>query len=144
MEDERKVSPNYCAVKWGVIDSKTNRQKNGQLSWVLNIQSLLLLYKGTTIWFWGGEGLEDFFNRNIYFIFRIKLFIFYIGQIKLSIFIFVVFSILDWSKSEGLKFFFSPSSRSKSNGRPLNQHFSWLYNLSVQRGRIEYEGETSV
>jgi hypothetical protein len=32
MEGERKVSPNYYAVKWGVIDSKTNRQKNGQLS----------------------------------------------------------------------------------------------------------------
>jgi hypothetical protein len=25
--------------KWGVIDSKTNRQKNGQLSWVLNTQN---------------------------------------------------------------------------------------------------------
>jgi hypothetical protein len=32
---------------------------------------------------------------------------------------------------------------SKSNGRPLNQNFIWLYSLSVQRGRIEYEGETS-
>ena len=73
------------------------------------------------------------------------------------------------SKSEGLKYFISPSSRSrylfstysrsniyfknlpspppppsKSNGRPLDQHFIWLYSLSVQRGRIEYEGETSV
>ena len=62
MEGERKVSPNYCAVKWGVIDSNTNRQKNEQFSWVLNTQILLLLYKGTTIWFWGGEeDLEDFF-----------------------------------------------------------------------------------
>jgi hypothetical protein len=40
MEGERKVSPNYCAVKWGVIDSKTNKQKNGQLSWVLNTKNL--------------------------------------------------------------------------------------------------------
>jgi hypothetical protein len=63
MEGERKVSPNYYAVKWVFINSKTNRQKNGQLSWVLNTQNLLLLYKGTTVWFrgtGGGEGLEDF------------------------------------------------------------------------------------
>ena len=53
--------------------------------------------------FWIREDWKIFFNRNIYCIFRIKLFIF----------IFMVFSILDWSKSEGLKYFFSPSSRSK-------------------------------
>ena len=113
MEDERKDSPNHCAVKWGVIDSKTNRQKNGQLSWVLNTQNLLLLCKGTTIWFWGGAWKIFLIEIFIFGIFRIKLFIFYIGQIKLFIFIFVVFSILDWSKSEGLKYFVSPSSRSK-------------------------------
>ena len=63
----------------------------------------------------GGVWLGRFFLFEIFIfsIFRIKLFIFYIGQIKLFIFIFVVFSILDWSKSEGLKYFFSPSSRSK-------------------------------
>ena len=110
MEGERKVSPNYCAVKWGVIDSKTNKQENEQLSWVLNTQNLLLLYKETTIWFWEWRGvrLGRFFLIEIFIfcIFRIKLFIFYIGQIKLFIFIFVVFSILDWSKSEGLKICF--------------------------------------
>ena len=116
------------------------------------------------------EGGGDFFLIGIFIFgsFRIKLFIFYIGKIKLFIYIFVVFSILDWSKSEGLKFFFLhlrdqnicfqhtpgqniyfknlPSSPppSKSNGRPLSQNFIWLYSLSVQRGRIEYEGETSV
>jgi hypothetical protein len=36
----------------------------------------------------------------------IQLYIFYLVQIKLFIFIFVVFSILDWSKSEGLEYFF--------------------------------------
>jgi hypothetical protein len=168
MEGERKVSPNYCAVKWGVMDSKTNRQNNGQLSWVLNTQNLLLLYQGTTIWFWGGGGVFFLIGIFIFGSFRIKLFIFYIGKIKLFIYIFVVFSILDWSKSEGLNFFFLhlrdqnfffqhtpgqniyfknlPSSPppSKSNGRPLSQNFIWLYSLSVQRGRIEYEGETSV
>jgi hypothetical protein len=53
--------------------------------------------------FWIREDWKIFFNRNIYCIFRIKLFIF----------IFMVFSILDWSKSERLKYFFSPSSRSR-------------------------------
>ena len=102
---EGKVSPNHCAVKWGVIDSKTKRQKNGQLSWVLNIQNLLLLYKGATIWFWGEGGpWKIFFNRNIYFrYFQDCISYFYLGQIKLFISILVVFSILDWSKSEGLK-----------------------------------------
>jgi hypothetical protein len=47
-------------------------------------QNVLLLYKGTTIWYWGGAW-KILYNRNIYFIFRIKLFIFYIGQIKLFI-----------------------------------------------------------
>jgi hypothetical protein len=69
MEGERKVSPNYYAVKWGVIDSKTNRQKNGQLSWVLNTQNLLLLYKGTTIWFWGGAW-KIFFQSKYLFYFQ--------------------------------------------------------------------------
>ena len=63
--------------------------------------------------FWIREDWKIFFIRNIYFIFRIKLFIFHIGQIKLFIIIFMAFSILDWSKSEGLKYLFSPSSRSK-------------------------------
>ena len=125
------------------------------------------LWNPTLTNFWIREDWKIFFNRNIYFIFRIKLFIFHIGQIKLFIFIFVVFSILDWSKSEGLNFFFlhlrdqniyfqhTPGQNiylktlpspppSKSNGRPLSQNVIWLYSLSVQRGRIEYEGETSV
>jgi hypothetical protein len=33
---------------------------------------------------------------------------------------------------------------SKSNGLPVSQNVIWLYSLSVQRGRIEYEGESSV
>jgi hypothetical protein len=43
----------FHLIEWA-HDSNTNKQKNGQLSWVLYTQSLLLLYKGTTIWFWGG------------------------------------------------------------------------------------------
>ena len=103
----------------------------------------------------GGGCLGRFFLIELFNfgIFRIQLFIFYIGQIKLFIFIFAVLSILDWSKSEGLKYFFLhlrdqniyfqdlPIPPSKSNGRPLNQNFIWLYSLSVQRGRIEYEGK---
>ena len=115
----------------------------------------------------GGEGLRKKISIEIFIfgIFRIKLFIFYIGQIKLFIFIYMVCSILDWSKSEGLNFFFlhlrdqniyfqpTPGQNinskilqvpSKSNGRPVSQNFIWLYSLSVQRGRIEYEGESSV
>jgi hypothetical protein len=69
MEGERKVSPNYCAVKWGVIDSKTNKQKNGQLSWVLNTKNLLLLYKGRPFDFEGGAW-KIFFQSKYLFYFQ--------------------------------------------------------------------------
>ena len=76
--------------------------------------------------------LIEIFNFGI---FRIQLFIFYIGQIKLFIFIFAVLSILDWSKSEGLKYFFL-------HLRDQNIYFQNLpIPPSVQRGIIEYEGK---
>ena len=63
---------------------------------------------------------------------------FYMGQMKLSIFIFGVFSSLDWSKSVEIKYIFSPFSRSQNSLQEKEDNEAGKRGWECVMNRIEY------
>ena len=60
------------------------------------------------------------------------------GQMKLSIFIFGVFSSLDWSKSVEIKYIFSPFSRSQNSLQEKEDNEAGKRGWECVMNRIEY------